>query len=422
MALITSLVINVTLLALLLLHLPVQATTLPPPSTLLSVLGADAPLSFDTDPTNFNILTQLLHLTNATTLLTFAAPHTVLVPDDGAIINTLSHLGVPPTSEGDAYNLVVLLAARAFADPLPTLTSLLTYHVLPTSLNATQILTATEQLPTLLPHNFLHIKDGQLFDSEPYLPPANIDTTRRDIPVAEGVLHILDRVLFPQSIVPSGDVQPAVEGAFDPEMSPEGSWEPSPEPSSIPEGFDSPTNSPTCFPADALITMADGRYVRMAELAAGDNVAVGDNVASRVYLFSHRSSARGVYVTIHGRDGRVLTISPGHLLYLANGLRAPARQVRKGDVLRAVESNVVVKHVTTGFRNGLFAPVTLHGDIVVDGFVVSSYTDSLPPSIAHIVLWPVRMMVHLGWQEPLGNLMYTKGWPGMRATLRWMIK
>lgn len=39
---------------------------------------------------------------------------------------------------------------------------------------------------------------------------------------------------------------------------------------------------------------------------------------------------------------------------------------------------------------GLYNPQTIHGDIVVDGFVVSTYTADVTPSVAHAVLTPMR--------------------------------
>ena len=45
---------------------------------------------------------------------------------------------------------------------------------------------------------------------------------------------------------------------------------------------------------------------------------------------------------------------------------------------------------------GLYNPHTMDGDIVVDGTVTSTYTAAVAPSLAHAVLWPVRMLYALG--------------------------
>lgn len=43
------------------------------------------------------------------------------------------------------------------------------------------------------------------------------------------------------------------------------------------------------------------------------------------------------------------------------------------------------------WRVGMYNPQTRHGDIVVNGFVVSTYTEAVrTPTIAHALMTPVR--------------------------------
>jgi Hint module len=44
------------------------------------------------------------------------------------------------------------------------------------------------------------------------------------------------------------------------------------------------------------------------------------------------------------------------------------------------------------WREGLFNPQTLHGDVVVDGLRASSYTTAVEPAVAHRLLWPLRVL------------------------------
>jgi hypothetical protein len=41
---------------------------------------------------------------------------------------------------------------------------------------------------------------------------------------------------------------------------------------------------------------------------------------------------------------------------------------------------------------GLYNPQTIHGDIVVDGIVASTYTTAVDPQVAHGLLAPLRVL------------------------------
>ena len=43
-----------------------------------------------------------------------------------------------------------------------------------------------------------------------------------------------------------------------------------------------------------------------------------------------------------------------------------------------------------------YNPHTLNGDIVVNGIKTSTYTAAVEPSLAHSLLWPVRMLYSMG--------------------------
>lgn len=59
------------------------------------------------------------------------------------------------------------------------------------------------------------------------------------------------------------------------------------------------------------------------------------------------------------------------------------------------------------WKSGKYAPHCTHGDLVVNGVAVSSYTTEVNPSIAHALLAPVRLFSYLtGAQELLGSIFY----------------
>ena len=80
-----------------------------------------------------------------------------------------------------------------------------------------------------------------------------------------------------------------------------------------------------------------------------------------------------------------------------NGVLAPARSVRAGDnVTLASGRRARVISVGRVRKEGLYNPHTLHGDIVVDGVLTSTYTEAFSPALAHVVLAPLRALYRAG--------------------------
>eukprot|EP00168_Porphyra_purpurea_P014821 TRINITY_DN434_c1_g1_i2.p2 TRINITY_DN434_c1_g1~~TRINITY_DN434_c1_g1_i2.p2 ORF type:complete len:354 (+),score=104.05 TRINITY_DN434_c1_g1_i2:677-1738(+) len=134
----------------------------------------------------------------------------------------------------------------------------------------------------------------------------------------------------------------------------------------------------TCFPGTATVELASGGVVPMARLAVGDvvRVASGADAAafSPVYLFSHRTpDAGGRYVAATTASGRTLVATADHLVPLAANGNPLVRlgNVVVGDALTdavaATSSRVVAVAAVDGA--GLYAPHTVHGDIVVGGWL-----------------------------------------------------
>eukprot|EP00177_Eucheuma_denticulatum_P000732 GFKZ01001314.1.p1 GENE.GFKZ01001314.1~~GFKZ01001314.1.p1 ORF type:complete len:591 (-),score=66.26 GFKZ01001314.1:234-2006(-) len=163
----------------------------------------------------------------------------------------------------------------------------------------------------------------------------------------------------------------------------------------------------TCFPADATVSRHDGLIVRMEDLALAEKIAVGGGEHSDVFFFGHRNSEElSDYVSIKhtGSDTR-LRISPGHYLYVDGKLRT-ARSVRAGNRLRDVDGKdtLFVTEVAGERLRGAYAPTSMHGDLVVDGVVVSSYTDVMHPGLAHKLLHPLRLLYRYGFDSIVSRM------------------
>lgn len=145
-----------------------------------------------------------------------------------------------------------------------------------------------------------------------------------------------------------------------------------------------------CFPETSRVVTRRG-VIDIARLRVGDEVLASPGVYSRVYAFSHRApDARATFVRIRARSGEKISLTPGHLLY-ANGKLVPSVQVQTGDMLTLASGRqVTVVSVDAHLAKGLFAPHTLHGDIVIDGIAASSFTEAIRPAAAHALLAPLR--------------------------------
>uniref|UniRef100_A0A7S0T498 Hedgehog protein Hint domain-containing protein n=1 Tax=Erythrolobus madagascarensis TaxID=708628 RepID=A0A7S0T498_9RHOD len=163
-------------------------------------------------------------------------------------------------------------------------------------------------------------------------------------------------------------------------------------------GGDEPENGADCFPHDATVELESGERKWMEFVQVGDRVRVGREEFSEVYFWGHRDSLKSSdsFVTITAANAVQVTMSRGHLLY-ANGELTRADLVRAGDVLESESGAVVVERVERNvLRKGLYAPHTVHGDIVVDGVVASTYTDVVSPRAAHWMLAVERVGYKLG--------------------------
>lgn len=152
-----------------------------------------------------------------------------------------------------------------------------------------------------------------------------------------------------------------------------------------------------CFPAQATVEMEDGSVKRMEDIAVGDVVKVGTNEFSRVFMFTHRTAAvRSGFILLETGGGDKLSLTSGHYLYV-NGVLAAARTVSVGDMLvKGDGSGAVVRKVSRYEGEGLYNPQTVHGNLVVNGVLSSTYTTAVEPAFAHALLAPFRRL-GLGW-------------------------
>lgn len=136
-----------------------------------------------------------------------------------------------------------------------------------------------------------------------------------------------------------------------------------------------------CFSGASTVMVRDKGPTEMTDLRLGDWVQVtGDDKYEPIYSFGHKNTeARADYLDISttGTDRRkspALEISKNHMLKLAKGGFVPAGALQVGDRLVSSDgTDAVVQSIETVQRQGIYAPFTESGTILVNGIVASTY-------------------------------------------------
>lgn len=201
------------------------------------------------------------------------------------------------------------------------------------------------------------------------------------------------------------------------------------KPQEDPISMNTTTNSDACFPSSANVQLLNGKFRRMDELRVGDSVRISNEQFSRVLAFTHaKPNIRSTFIRLETATVAV-TLSPQHYLYI-DGALATAASARPGDRL-SIESPasmyydsapVISTHAVSML--GLYNPQTAHGDIVIysnkyeRGVVCSSYTTSVHPMLAHVLLSPLRWLdTTFGYTVPAFSKLLSDGSPLWAAVL-----
>ena len=164
-----------------------------------------------------------------------------------------------------------------------------------------------------------------------------------------------------------------------------------------------------CFPASATVVTSNG-LKRMEEVRPGDKLQAvasdGSIVFSEVLMFLDRSPKEvRRYVTLKTERGRTLTLTSTHLVYAGDRwcdelscMRATyAGMVEEGQAVMVKEEEELVaqlvEEVGVATEQGVFAPLTREGNLLVEGVLASSYAVIDSQGIAHASFAPVRWVV-----------------------------
>ena len=189
-----------------------------------------------------------------------------------------------------------------------------------------------------------------------------------------------------------------------------------------------------CFPTSSVLKVQnkDGevKQKKMANLDVGDEVMGWDvkrnqTVFTKVIMFAHLApdAVDVEYLKISLEDGNKITLSGNHLVMVGKQTKAIlARKVKSGDTLFSVDENREISPkkvlaVENVIEQGIFCPVTLSGNVIVDNVLASCYASVedyvllkglvkiSAQNMAHLGLMPMRALHKLRskWLRKIPN-------------------
>ena len=157
-----------------------------------------------------------------------------------------------------------------------------------------------------------------------------------------------------------------------------------------------------CFPSDATVEVLDVGKVQLSSLKIGQQVRTIDDqnqlTYSPIIAFLHRDqNEEGSYIRVRTKNA-LIELSPRHLIHRRNSGFVWAEKLSKGDeilVLSSKHANKTEWEAVTDVKDiekqGLMAPLTEQGTIIVNNVHASCYALVRSHTIGHMALTPYRL-------------------------------
>uniref|UniRef100_A0A8C4QK54 Hedgehog protein n=2 Tax=Eptatretus burgeri TaxID=7764 RepID=A0A8C4QK54_EPTBU len=178
-----------------------------------------------------------------------------------------------------------------------------------------------------------------------------------------------------------------------------------------------------CFPGTSWVRVSTGKKRLLKDLRPGDRVLAADQGGRPVYsdfitFLDVQSTAKNLFLRVLTMNPRRrLLLTPAHLVFVSTGRawRPGARfasGVRPGYFVETLPRGpgwklqvAKVESVSMVQAHGAYAPLTTHGNILVDDVLASCYAAVELHSVAHVALAPLRWAFTFGsaFSSPSSN-------------------
>lgn len=131
-----------------------------------------------------------------------------------------------------------------------------------------------------------------------------------------------------------------------------------------------------CFSEKNSVQVDGKGSVSMKDLQVGDSVLTRNNQYEPIYAFAHLNPERCAdFLQIRMDGGAKLEVSHEHMVFLkSKNVPIRADAIHVGDQLEGeASSSKTVRRIKKVKRDGIYAPLTPSGTIVVNGVVASAY-------------------------------------------------
>jgi hedgehog protein len=157
-----------------------------------------------------------------------------------------------------------------------------------------------------------------------------------------------------------------------------------------------------CFTGNSTVRVESGERRRLSELEVGEKVLAeegGKLVYSEVLMFLDREEReRRRFLRVMTSSGAEVKLTPSHLIMrrVGTGTEAVfAGRLSPGDTLLVRREGSLVEDAVLSIvsleEEGVFAPLTRSGTLLVDDVLASCYAVIESQSIAHAVFAPIRL-------------------------------